>query len=53
MVLGMKDFKNYEKFLVMYVIVKLSSLKYAGIECDQVNFLFFYYNQKYSCESIF
>lgn len=26
MVLGMKDFENYEKFLVIYVVVKLSSL---------------------------
>jgi len=26
MVLDIKDFENYEKFLVIYVVVKLSSL---------------------------
>jgi len=51
--LYIKSFKHCEKLFIVHVVVKLSDLECARVECDWINLLFFYYDKKDSCRSIF
>lgn len=48
----MESFKHCEELFVMHVVVKLSGLEYMRVECNQMNLLFLYYDQKNSCKSV-
>jgi len=53
MVPYVEGFKHHEKFFVMCVAVEFNCFEHVRMECNWMNILLFYYNQKYSYENIF
>jgi len=51
--LHIEIFKHCEKLFVVHVVVELSDLECARVECDWINLLPFCHDKKDSCESIF